>query len=512
MAAGSPGAGLLPDMISRRAFAASTAATFVPVSARAAGSAVIGLQALPPGLGNPLSSLGFPPLSVWPAVFDALIEVTASGEYAPALALSWQPEGDTTWRIALRPRVQFSNGEPCDARAVANTFDILNSPEGRAQAVYRDARTVARAEVVDDLTVRLHTVTPDAALPGKLCGIRILPPDYFATTGFAQFARAPIGSGPFMAERWDQRRIDLVPNPLAWRPPKLEQLSLVPIPEEVGRLQAVLSGGVDIALSINPEDGFLVEDAGGRTMTTSRAAVLALQYILERPSPLQDARVRQALSLAVDRQRIVDLILAGTTQPASQLAVAEAFGYAPGLDPLPHDLDRARDLMQQAGQGSGFRLPMTMFPGSSPNDTSVYQQVAVDLAQIGVELSISTIPLAQFTRLLYDGDWGDALAFSFHYGSMPSLDSTVGLRFNSCLWPVPWVCDQVIADQVLESDRTFDTAARRALLQDIQRKLRADLPCLPLHETRFQNGLGPRVAQFSAPFGLIDYASIEMKA
>jgi len=153
-----------------------------------------------------------------------------------------------------------------------------------------------------------------------------------------------------------------------------------------------------------------------------------------------------------------------------------------------------------------------MISGSSPNDTAVYQQVAVDLARIGVELVITTIPLAQFTRLLYDGDWGDALAFSFHYGSMPSLDSTIGLRFNSCLWPEPWICDPAVADQILESDRIFDPAARRALLQDIHRKLHADLPCLPLHETRFQNGLGPRVAQFSAPFGLIDYAALRMVA
>jgi peptide/nickel transport system substrate-binding protein len=502
-------------MISRRGFAAGSAVLASGVAshrARAAGAATIGIQALPPGLGNPLSSNGFPPLHVFPAVFDALIEVTADGTYAPALALAWEAEDETAWRIDLRPDVQFSNGELCDARAVAATFDILNTPEGRTQAVYRDARTVGRAEVIDDLTVRLHTSTPDAALPGKLCGIRILPPEHFAARGFAAFAREPVGTGPFRATRWDQRRIDLVPNPNAWRPPQVDSLSLIPIPEEVARLQALLSGGVDVALSINPEDGPLVESAGGRTITTSRAAVLALQYILERPSPLQDARVRQALSLAVNRNAIVQVILVGTTEPATQLTVKEAFGYAPGLPPFAYNPERAKELMSDAGYASGFRLPMSMFSGSSPNDTAVYQQVAVDLARIGVELVITTIPLAQFTRLLYDGDWGDALAFSFHYGSMPSLDSTIGLRFNSCLWPEPWICDPAVADQILESDRTFDPAARRALLQDIQRKLHADLPCLPLHETRFQNGLGPRVAQFSAPFGLIDYAALRMVA
>lgn len=473
-------------------------------------SATIGISALPPGLGNPLSSLGFPPLSVWPAVFDTLVQVDASGDLVPMLALNWMPEDDTTWRLNLRPDVSFSNGEPCDAAAVAGTFALFKTPQGQAQAVYRDAQSVDRAEVVNPTTVRLHTKVADAALPGKLTGIRILPPAYFASLGFDGFARAPVGSGPFMATAWDQRRIDLVPNPKAWRPPHLDSLSILPVPGADSRLQALLSGGIDVGLNINPEDGVLVESNGGRTMTTARAAVLVVQFILERESPLRDPRVREALNLAVNRQQIIQYILADTTEPATQLAVKEAFGFDPGLNVVPHDLDRAKQLMAEAGLDDGFVLPMMMTLGSSPNDTAVFSQVAADLARINVDLVIETIPLGRFSRFLYQGDWGDALAFAFHYGSMPSLDSTVGLRFNSCLWPIPWVCDEAIADLVRESDQTFDVAKREGLLQQAQRRLRDDFPCLVLHETRFQNGLGARIKTFDAPFGLIDYATLSV--
>jgi peptide/nickel transport system substrate-binding protein len=510
----------LSPLSRRAATLALGAATLAPKLSRAAtrsnsgqgGKASIGISALPPGLGNPLSSLGFPPLSVWPAVFDTLVQVDAAGDQVPMLALNWEPEDETTWRLDLRPNVLFSNGEPCDAKAVAGTFGILQTPEGKAQAVYRDAQSVARAEVVNATTVRLHTHGPDAALPGKLTGIRILPPDYFASKGFDGFALAPIGSGPFQAEAWNQRRIDLTPNPNAWRPPTLDELTLMPIPGTDSRLQALLSGGVDVALNINPEDGVVVESYGGRTMTTSRAAVLVIQYILERESPLQDPRAREALNLAVNREQIIQFILAGTTEPATQLAVKEAFGFDPSLEVLAYDLDRARQLMQEAGLSDGFRLPMFMTSGSSPNDTAVFSQVAADLARINVELVIETIPLGRFTRFLYQGDWGDALAFAFHYGSMPSLEATIGLRFNSCLFPVPWVCDEPIADLIRRSDQTFDVAERERLLQTAQRRLRADMPCLALHETRFQNGLNGRVETFNAPFGLIDYASLSVKA
>lgn len=492
---------------------ATAVGTMLPTGpSRAATQAAIGISALPPGLGNPLSSLGFPALSVWPAVFDTLVQVDANGDLTPMLALNWEVEDDTTWRLDLRPGVSFSNGEPCDAAAVAGTFDILQTPQGQAQAVFRDARSVKQAEVVDATTVRLHTYEPDAALPGKLTGVRILPPEYFASLGFDGFARAPVGSGPFRAELWDQRRVDLVPNPRAWRTPSLTRLSLLPIPGNDSRLQALLSGGIDIALNINPDDGATVEAYGGRTLTTSRAAVLVLQFILERESPLQDARVREALNLAVNRSQIIDYILAGMTEPATQLAVKEAFGFAPDLAPFSYNLDRAKQLMQEAGVAEGFRLPMFMTLGSSPNDTIVFQQVAADLAQINVDLVIEPIPLGRFTRFLYQGEWGDALGFAFHYGSMPSLDSTVGLRFNSCLWPTPWVCDRDIADVVRQSDRTFDVAERERLLQDVQRRLRGDMPCLALHETRFQNGLSQRIKTFDAPFGLIDYATLSVHA
>lgn len=476
------------------------------------GTATVGISALPPGLGNPLSSLGFPPLGIWPAVFDTLVQVNAAGEQVPMLALNWEPEDDTTWRLNLRPGVLFSNGEPCDATAVAGTFDILQTPQGQAQAVYRDAQSIERAEAVNATTVRLHTKAPDAALPGKLTGIRILPPEYFSSKGFDGFARAPIGSGPFMATAWDQRRIDLAPNPIAWRPPQLERLTILPIPGADSRLQALLSGGIDVALNINPEDGAVVESYGGRTYTTSRAAVLVIQFILERESPLNDPRVREALNLAVDRNRIIEFILAGTTEPASQLAVKEAFGFDPSLDTMPTDLNRATQLMQEAGLADGFRLPMFMTLGSSPNDTAVFSQVAADLARINVDLVIETVPLGRFVRFLYQGDWGDALAFAFHYGSMPSLESTIGLRFNSCLWPIPWVCDEPIAELVRQSDQIFDPGERERLLRQAQQRLRADMPCLALHETRFQNGLGPHIETFDAPFGLIDYASLSLRA
>lgn len=475
---------------------------------RGADKLTIGVAALPPGLGNPHSSGGFPALFVWPAVFDTLIGVDAEGKPMPMLALEWKPEPPLRWRLTLRSGVAFSNREPFDAAAAAFTINELISPEGRAQAAYRDAQTIASATALDEKTLIIETRAPDASLPGKLAGIRMLPPRYFAQMGRAGFAAKPVGTGPFTVSQWRGDRIDLVGNPNAWRSPITKQLSFLPIPEAASRVQALLSGAIDIALNVNPEDRAVIEGAGMRTVLTSRAAILVLQFILERESPLRDPRVRRAISLAVDRGQITQTLLADITEPASQFTVPRALGHDPALRPFSTDRAAARALMKEAGFERGFRLPMVMALGSSPNDTSVFQQVAADLAEIGIEMIVRPVPLAQFNRVLFEGQWGDSLAFAFHYGSLPSLESTVALRYASCGWSKPYVCDRAVSAMIEQADATFDTGERRAMLQVIQRKLVDDLPAVALHETRFVDGLGPRVARFEAPFGMIDYATL----
>lgn len=487
---------------------AAAALTLRNVEAQTGSALRIGIAALPPGLGNPHSAAGFPALFVWPAVFDTLVTINGEGKLVPALATEWTAEPPLRWRLQLRTGVAFSNGEPFDAEAVAYTINDLVSAEGRAQAAFRDARTIASASVLDMQTVLIETHVPDASLPGKLAGIRMLPPRYHAQAGGVAFAVKPIGTGPFVVSQWRGDRIDLLKNANAWRPAAIDRLSFLPIPEAASRVQALLSGAIDIALNVNPEDRAVIEAAGLRTVLTSRAAILVLQFILERESPLRDPRVRKAINLAVDRVQITQVLLAGIAEPATQFTVPQALGFDPASPPLIVDRDAARALMKDAGYERGFTLPMAMALGSSPNDTSVFQQVAADLAQIGIDMIVRPVPLAQFNRLLFEGQWGDSLAFAFHYGSLPSLESTVALRYASCAWNKPYVCDRETSAMIERADATFDIDQRRTLLQAIQRRLLQELPALPLNETRFVDGLGARVTRFDAPFGMIDYASL----
>jgi peptide/nickel transport system substrate-binding protein len=502
-------------MISRRATlelaAAAGVALAVPRQGRAAGGAFrIGVSGLPPGRGNPFGSVGFPQIFAFLGVFDCLTEVASDGRIIPALAERWEIENERGWRFRLRPGLTFSNGESCDATAVAASLNLVSGETGRTFAVYRDAQTIARAEALDPLTVRIHTSSADPIIPGKLAGLRIVPAKYFHDLGAAGFAAKPVGTGPYIAQEWTESRVRLARNPTAWRKPIVDTVELRALPDNATRLQALLSGAVDVALNLSPDDRAALEAAGYRTIFTPRAAVLAIQFITERDSPLRDARVRRALNLAVDRARIVQVILGGSTVPASQASVAAAFGYLPGLDPLPFDPAQAKALLAEAGYPNGFRMPTTVTIGNSPNDTAVFQQVASDLAAVGVQMVVGSVPLSQFNRFLYEADWGDAIAFSMHYGSVPAMDATVSLRMHSCLWPKPWICDAATTEMIRKADMTFDIEQRRAVVQDIMRRLHDDPPGIMLHETRYLDALSPKVATYDAPFGFLRYQTLAL--
>jgi peptide/nickel transport system substrate-binding protein len=502
-------------MISRRhLIATAVAASLAPVApARAAGGRLrIAVSGLPPGRGNPFTSIGFPQIFAYLGVFDCLTEVGAQGDIVPALAESWSSENQRSWLFRLRPNLKFSNGEACDAAAVAWSLSFIAGESGKAFAAYRDAQIIESAAAVDATTVRIRTVSADPIIPGKMAGLRIVPPKYFSQMGAGPFALKPVGTGSFMATEWTESRMRLVRNPNAWRPAQLDEVDLRALPDNASRLQALLSGAVEAALNLNPDDKAVLEDAGYRTVLTPRGAVLAIQFITERESPLRDKRVRQALNLAVDRKRIVQLLLNGSTDPASQGSVSAAFGHDPALLPLPFDPARAKKLLTEAGYPNGFRMPTSVTLGNSPNDTTVFQQVASDLAKVGVDMVVSSMPLSQFSRFLYEGDWGDAIAFSMHYGSVPAMDATVSLRMHSCLWPKPWICDATVTDLIRKADSTFDTDQRRGVLQNIMRYLHDDPPGIMLHETRYLDALSPKVDTYDAPFGFLRYHTLALKS
>ena len=444
----------------------------------------VGVTSFPTSRGNPFNTTtGTPSSYTYSAFLEGLTQVDSNAQPVPVLAESWEAESETSWLFHMRPGAVFSNGEPADAHAVAATFAMLRTGIGLTYPITRELEGIVSITAVDDATVRIVTEAPDILLPSKMAGMKIVPPRYWADVGPDGFAAAPVGSGPYMVETWGTAQIDLVRSPSSWRQPHIERVELITGPEPVTRVQGVLSGNLDIGLQLGPDEIPPVEAAGHNMIVSMDSSMQVLAFVTVKDSPLQDIRVRQALNYAVNRDVIEQVLLGGYMPMASQTAPRNAFGFNPDLKVWSYDPDKARELLSEAGYPDGFSLTAEILLQSATFSAPVYQQVAADLARIGVDVEIRRIPASQYSRGVYQGEWAGE-TFGIDYGTNPTLDALQPLVRHSCQWTYPWFCEPSIMPLIEQAKSAFDIDERRRLTQEVMRVQRDLVPGIYLFENR----------------------------
>ncbi|MDX2222329.1 MAG: ABC transporter substrate-binding protein [Rhodospirillaceae bacterium] len=478
-------------------------------AASAAERITVGVSSLPAGQGNPYTTGGFPGIDLYSAMFDGLAELHEDGTLKPALAESWIAENPTTWVFTLRPGVTFANGVPFDAAAVEANYRILTSEQAQAWSMIREVRNIAAVTARDALTIEVRTRTPDLMTPARFAALKMVEPGAWAARGAEGFAKQPVGTGPYAVTRWAAQQVEMAESPNAWRKPHVPALMVRAVPETSARLAGVQGGALDVALNLGPEDIAALEAFGGRMHVYPQSGVMGMSYILVKDTPLSDPRVRRAVTYAVNRQAIVDQVFAGRAKVASQAAPSPAFGHDPDLKPFPYDPDRARALLAEAGYPDGFSFTVDVMIVNS-TDSPLWQQVAADLAKVGVRMTVNVMPFARYNQGLYQGAWTGA-AFGMNYGSLPALDPMVGFQYHSCLWLKPWICDAEQANLIKAIMAEFDRDRRQEMTRRLQR-MTADPPIgLFLYEVTRFDGLGPRVTAYRSPFGYTSYRDIAVK-
>lgn len=352
-------------------------------------------------------------------VFDLLIDLDTSGRIVPRLAESWRIVDDHTWEFKLREGVRFHDGTPFEAEDIAFTFaripTIPNSPGPFTPSV----RRIKSIEVVDPRTVRFVTDVPHPFLDFDLAGIMLLSRKVHEGMTLADFnsGRAMIGTGAYRFVSYTiGERLELVRNDAYWGgPPAWDRVVTRVIPNASARVAALLSGEVDLIdfvpvqdvrrLSHDPRLAVYGIESNGTVYLFPDAARDQAPFVTDkqgRPldrNPMQDARVRQAMSMAINRDGIVGRLLEGQGGPASQFAAPTLPGRAPELPPLPHDPDRARALLAEAGYPDGFRMTIHGPNGWFANDGDVMQAIAQGFTRIGIETRVELLPPANlFTR------------------------------------------------------------------------------------------------------------------
>jgi peptide/nickel transport system substrate-binding protein len=363
----------------------------------------VGVQDLPDSL-DPYLHLSNVGTRVTYSIFDHLLEREFRGgdppgtgsDILPMIADGWNRIDDLTLEMTLRDDVVFHNGDPLTAEDVKFTFDrMLVDPEEKMLEPSAYVDTIRRVEVVDDYTVRFITAEPDPLLEIRLTSWAswIIPKNYLEEVGDDEFALNPVGTGPysFVQLRPDEILVlDSNDDYFGGLSPA-SRVEFQVIPETAGRVAALVSGEVHIITNIAPDQISTLE---GNSNVEVRSVPLAnchvLRYNTHHPH-MQDKLLRQALSLSIDRELLVEALWGGRAELMRGLQFPE-YGdmYNPDRPYSPFDPERARALLEQSSY-DGETIEFRTQPAYYTLGSEAAQAIVQMWQQIGVNAEVAVL-------------------------------------------------------------------------------------------------------------------------
>lgn len=337
-------------------------------------------------------------------VYDALLATDVDGSLLPGLATEWDQSVDMV-ELTLREDVVFHDGTPFDAEvAKAN---LLRARDAGAPPIAQQLANIESIDVLDATRLRLHLAAPAPALLYNLArtaGMMISP------AAFETAAEMPVGTGPWVFNADEstpdvQYVFDGFPD--FWDPQQqgLERVVILILPDAAARLGALRSGEVDAAAFLPVEDIATLESEGF-SLVTNEAVHMGL-HILDREGSIvpefADERVRLALSYAIDREALVDVVTSGYGTPMTQRFREGQYAYAPEIEDLGYSPERARELLAEAGvENLEFTAP-TFGPGMGE-----MQAIAGFLQEVGITMNIETVAPGTLVQEATSGNWAVA--------------------------------------------------------------------------------------------------------
>ena len=350
-------------------------------------------------------------------IYSGLIDYDDHANAVPDVALAWPTQRNggisrdgKTITYHLRQGVKFSDGIPLTSADVKFTWQQIMNPDNNVPYRY-PYDDVASIDTPDAETVIVHLKAPlalfvSAFMANGAIG-SILPKhllDHYANLNHTTFATKPIGSGPFVVVSWEPGTLlTLRANPLYWRgPPKLKEILYRIIPNQNTLLTDVLSHDVDLYYDAPEVQYATLSKIPGYIVTHVPSMTYEhIRFNTAQP-PLDDVRVRQALAYAIDWQALAKDVYFGLDIPGIADTPPSSFAYDPTILPYPHDLQKARALLQAAGwtqdangtlvrAGQPMRLDIVTVSGVTSR-AKAEELIQQDLRAVGIELDIHNYP------------------------------------------------------------------------------------------------------------------------
>lgn len=428
-------------------------------------------------------------------IFDTLLDYEDDNmKVVPALAESWQiSEDGLTYTFQLRQGVKFHDGTPFNAEAVKFNFDRWadpNDPQKDTFEYYTSqfGDVIKEVEVKDEYTVVFHLNRTQGPFLQNLAmpPFGIASPTALKEKG-EKFAQEPVGTGPFIFKEWKAKdTITLEKNPDYWMKgyPKLDRVIFKVIPDNSARLNALKAGDIDIMDNVNPADVEKVKADDNLTLMIRPAFNVAYLGFNTEKEPLNKPEVRRAIAHAVNKQGIIDALYSGMATPAKNPMPPSLWGYNDEIQDYEYDLDKAKQLLAEAGYPNGFKVnfyAMTAVRAYMPDGPKVAEIIAADLKKIGIETEIVspewTVYLDETREGKQDlfllgwiGDNGDPDNFIYALLDQDNINGNNRARY----------ANPELHEILIQAQSLTDQAEREELYKRAQEIIHEDQPWVPL--------------------------------
>lgn len=431
-------------------------------------------------------------------VYESLTYLERDGSISPKLATEWENEDENTWLFTLREGVKWQDGSDFTAEDAAYALErALNHPESEMKQYIT---AVSNVEVINPSTIRINTSTPDPLMPLHLSQVRIVSKAFTEETGDSGMTGQAMGTGPYRAVSYsNEDNVVLERFEDYWGDaPSFENVRLVNIPNGSTRIAALLSGEIDVAEKILPQDFprlerdenvYITQIAGNRviylTMDFSCSENCPGSNLEGGTNPFADPQVRRAVYQAIDVDAIIERIMGGAAAPATQFIAPATTYYDEGIERFSYDPEEAQRLLAEAGYPDGFSVRLDAPNDRYLNDALVAQAVGGLLGDVGIQVEVNAIPKAVFFPQIDEGDfllyiagWSSSDVVSTYNAQIHTKDDEVGYGFANRVGYTNPETDKLIEQVNIE----FDEARRVELINQInEQALNKDVAWVPLH-------------------------------
>ncbi|ATF12178.1 glutathione ABC transporter substrate-binding protein [Brevibacillus brevis X23] len=447
-------------------------------------------------------------------LYEGLVMMDRNSEYKPLLAKEWKQKDDVTWEFTLRDGVTFHDGEPFNAEAVKKTIDRIldkDNPTPKANMF----GMIKEVKVIDPLKVDIILHYPFAGLLSVLASAEggIISPKAMKEFG-KELSKKPVGTGPFIFESWTPgQEIVMVKNEKYWgNQPKLEKVVFKTIPEDATRVAMVETGEAHVAEQLPVTELERVQNS--QSMSLGRFESFAVDHIgmNVKQKPFDDVRVRQAIAHAIDKEAIIKGVYNNVGKVAISSLGPKVIGYSPNIKTPEYDLNKAKQLLTEAGYANGFKA--TIYLNDNKARINVAEVLQSQLKGIGIDLQIQVMEFGAYLELAAKGEaqmfisgWGNATGDA-DYNQYNLFHSTsAGVPGNHSFYNNPKV------DALIEAGRKEkDPEKRKEVYAEAQQIEMEEVPLLPFRSSENLAAIAKNVqGVYISPSGYIDVSQVTIQ-